>query len=61
LRTRTLTNLYNQRPEWLSNAHRALDEVVFAAYGWPSNLPKEEILARLLALNHERAAAQARR
>jgi type II restriction/modification system DNA methylase subunit YeeA len=55
---RTLTNLYNQRPEWLSNAHRTLDEAVFAAYGWPSNLSKEEILARLLALNHERAAAQ---
>jgi type II restriction/modification system DNA methylase subunit YeeA len=55
---RTLTNLYNQRPEWLSNAHRALDEAVFAAYGWPSNLSKEDILARLLALNHERAAVQ---
>jgi hypothetical protein len=55
---RTLTNLYNLRPEWLSNAHRTLDEAVFAAYGWPSNLTKEEILARLLALNHERAAAQ---
>jgi hypothetical protein len=60
LKTRTLTNLYNQRPEWLANAHRALDEAVFAAYGWPSNLPKEEILARLLALNHERAGAQAK-
>jgi len=59
LKTRTLTNLYNQRPEWLSNAHRALDEAVFAAYGWTSLLPKEEILARLLALNHERAEAQA--
>jgi type II restriction/modification system DNA methylase subunit YeeA len=58
LKNRTLTNLYNQRPEWLANAHRALDEAVFAAYGWPSNLSKEEILARLLALNHERAAAQ---
>jgi type II restriction/modification system DNA methylase subunit YeeA len=59
LKTRTLTNLYNLRPEWLANAHRTLDEAVFAAYGWPSNLSKEEILARLLALNHERAAAQA--
>jgi type II restriction/modification system DNA methylase subunit YeeA len=59
LKSRTLTNLYNQRFEWLANAHRALDEAVFAAYGWPSDLPKEEILARLLALNHERAAAQA--
>lgn len=55
---RTLTNLYNQRPEWLSNVHRTLDEAVFAAYGWPSNLSKEEILARLLALNHERATSQ---
>jgi type II restriction/modification system DNA methylase subunit YeeA len=59
LKGRTLTNLYNQRPEWLANSHRALDEAVFAAYGWPADLPKEEILARLLALNRERAAAQA--
>ena len=58
LKKRTLTNLYNERPEWLANAHRALDNAVFAAYGWPSNLSKDEILARLLALNHERAAAQ---
>jgi type II restriction/modification system DNA methylase subunit YeeA len=55
---RTLTNLYNLRPEWLSNAHRTLDQAVFAAYGWSANLTKEEILARLLALNHQRAAAQ---
>ena len=58
LKQRTLTNLYNLRPEWLANAHRTLDEAVFAAYGWPTDLPKEEILARLLALNHERAATQ---
>ena len=58
LKKRTLTNLYNQRPEWLANAHRRLDEAVFAAYGWPADLSKQEILARLLALNHERAAAQ---
>jgi type II restriction/modification system DNA methylase subunit YeeA len=58
LKKRTLTNLYNLRPEWLANVHRALDEAVFAAYGWPSGLKKEEILSRLLALNHERAAAQ---
>jgi hypothetical protein len=58
LKARTLTNLYNQRPEWLANAHRVLDNAVFAAYGWPSDLPKQEILTRLLALNHERAAAQ---
>ncbi len=58
LKKRTLTNLYNLRPAWLANAHRALDEAVFAAYGWPSGLGKEEILSRLLALNHERAAGQ---
>jgi len=55
LKKRTLTNLYNQRPTWLADAHRTLDEAVFAAYGWPPNLTTPEILARLLALNHERA------
>jgi hypothetical protein len=59
LKKRTLTNLYNERPTWLSNAHRTLDEAVFAAYGWPSNLTTQQILANLLALNHERAAARA--
>jgi len=58
LSKRTLTNLYNNSPSWLANAHRTLDEAVFAAYGWPSNLTDQEILSRLLALNHERAAAQ---
>ncbi len=55
LKKRTLTNLYNQRPAWLDNAHRALDQAVFAAYGWPSNLTTQQILANLLALNHQRA------
>jgi hypothetical protein len=32
LRTRTLTNLYNARPTWLSLAHHALDTAVLAAY-----------------------------
>jgi hypothetical protein len=54
-RTRTLTNLYNQRPTWLDNAHRKLDEAVFAAHGWPIDLSDDEILARLLALNLARA------
>jgi type II restriction/modification system DNA methylase subunit YeeA len=52
---RTLTNLYNARPTWLDLAHKRLDEAVFAAYGWPSNLTDEETLERLLALNLERA------
>ncbi len=34
LKKRTLTNLYNARPQWLTNAHAALDEAVAEAYGW---------------------------
>jgi type II restriction/modification system DNA methylase subunit YeeA len=57
LKTRTLTNLYNERPAWLDNAHRDLDAAVAAGYGWPADIAEEEALARLLALNLERAAA----
>lgn len=57
LKKRTLTNLYNERPAWLDNAHRDLDAAVAAAYGWPADISEEEALARLLALNLERAAA----
>jgi type II restriction/modification system DNA methylase subunit YeeA len=52
----TLTHLYNKRPAWLENAHRKLDEAVFAAYGWPASLTDDELLRRLLALNQVRAA-----
>jgi type II restriction/modification system DNA methylase subunit YeeA len=52
----TLTNLYNKPPKWLENAHNTLDEAVFAAYGWPVTLTDAELLERLLALNHKRAA-----
>ena len=52
---RTLTALYNAWPAWLDLAHRALDAAVLAAYGWPTDLTDDEILARLLALNLERA------
>jgi len=61
LKQRTLTNLYNARPTWLQHRHADLDRAVFAAYGWaedPATLDEETILARLLALNLERAAAQ---
>jgi hypothetical protein len=54
---RTLTNLYNERPTWLDLAHRKLDEAVFSAPGWDPSLTDDEILARLLALNQERASA----
>ena len=61
LAKRTLTNLYNQRPPWLVQAHEELDSAVAAAYGWPdytSKMTDEEILRRLLSLNLERAATQ---
>jgi type II restriction/modification system DNA methylase subunit YeeA len=55
LKKRTLTNLYNQRPTWLDNAHQALDRAVLDAYGWPHDLTDDALLARLLELNAERA------
>jgi type II restriction/modification system DNA methylase subunit YeeA len=57
LKRRTLTNLYNERPAWLDNAHRELDAAVAAAYGWPADIAEEDALARLLDLNRERASA----
>jgi type II restriction/modification system DNA methylase subunit YeeA len=56
LKKRTLTNLYNERPTWLENAHRELDEAVAAAYGWSADLSDDEVLGRLLELNRQRAA-----
>lgn len=43
----------------LKQIHDDLDAAVFAAYGWPGTLTDEEILERLVALNHERAAEEA--
>lgn len=60
LKKRTLTNLYNERPEWLSNAHQVIDDAVFSAYGWSAGLSRDEILGRLLKLNHERATGYVR-
>lgn len=59
LKKRTLTNLYNERPTWLDNAHKELDAAVAAAYGWPADISDDDALARLLALNHERAGVTA--
>ena len=47
LQKRTLTNLYNQRPAWLTMAHQQLDAAVAAAYGWAdyaTGMPDDEIL-----------------
>ena len=51
-------NPYNQSPTWLDLAHKRLDDAVFAAYGWKSDLSDEQILEKLLALNLERGEAQ---
>ena len=55
LKKRTLTNLYNERPTWLRNAHARLDAAVFAAYSWSPDLSDEEVLKTLLALNLKRS------
>jgi type II restriction/modification system DNA methylase subunit YeeA len=55
LKQRTLTNLYNERPAWLVNAHAELDAAVAAAYGWPADISEEDALARLFKLNQERS------
>ena len=51
LKKRTLTNLYNARPQWLADAHAALDAAVAAAYGWNADISGDEALQKLLALN----------
>jgi hypothetical protein len=59
LQKRTLTNLYNAKPAWLAMAHEQLDKAVAAAYGWAdyrADMPDDEILKRLLALNLVRSA-----
>jgi hypothetical protein len=59
LKKRTLTNLYNARPQWRADAHRDLDAAVAAAYGWPADISEEDTLAKLLALNLDRTSAGA--
>ena len=51
LKKRTLTNLYNLRPQWLADAHDALDAAVAAAYGWSEKISHEDALRELQALN----------
>ena len=52
LKKRTLTNLYNTRPDWLTQAHQALDAAVADAYGWPPEIPEDEALRKLVELNN---------
>ena len=51
LKRRTLTNLYNARPQWLVDAHSQLDAAVASAYGWPADITKDEALNQLLVRN----------
>ena len=44
----------------LKELHEKLDRLVFQAYGWPRTLTNEDILAKLVALNHERAVGERR-
>ena len=51
---RTLTGLYNLRPDWLAAAHQRLDHAVLAAYGHSPTIRDDDLLAALLAENHRR-------
>ncbi len=54
LKKRTLTNLYNLKPHWLTHAHQILDKAVASAYSWDDYTPDmtdAEILQRMLNLN----------
>ena len=51
VKKRTLTNLYNARPQWLADAHDALDAAVAAAYGWSPDISDDDALRELLGLN----------
>ena len=44
----------------IKDLHEQIDRAAFEAYGWPHTLGDEEILARLVALNAERAEEEAR-
>ena len=54
LKKRTLTNLYNARPQWHADAHTALDAAVAAAYGWPADITDDDALRELFDLNFSR-------
>ena len=51
LKKRTLTNLYNARPQWLADAHAALDAAVADAYGWRVDITDDDVRRELLELN----------
>ena len=46
-----LTNLYNERPQWLVDVHSNLNTVVAEAYGWQGGIADDSALHKLLELN----------
>jgi hypothetical protein len=44
----------------MKHLHEQIDAAVFDAYGWPRDLSDEEILGRLVELNQERRAEEAK-
>lgn len=44
----------------MKHLHEQIDAAVFDAYGWPRDLSDEEVLARLIELNKERRAEEAK-
>lgn len=58
LKKRTLTKLYNARPKWLADAHRAVDEAVAAAYGVSPDAKPDDVLRFFLELNLSRAGSK---
>ena len=51
LTKRTLTNLYNARPQWLADAHAALDAAVAITYGWDACISEDLAVQLLMDLN----------
>jgi len=47
-------NKHNDRHTRLDLDHRTLDAAVCAANGWPTDMPDDQILEKLLSLNAER-------
>ncbi|MHA6723192.1 class I SAM-dependent DNA methyltransferase [Sphingomonas sp. RS2018] len=48
------------RVDVIAELHRQIDAAVLAAYGWPAELTDEAMIARLVALNAERADEERR-
>lgn len=59
LSRRTMTNLYNEAPDWLTAAHETLDSAVADAYEWDyeASMSDEHVLEMLLRENMTRTTA----